>query len=513
MTKKILKLIIFILIITGIIVLVWAYLNFQKTPAEDRAGTTILNYLPFSSQKTEIPTEPTTEPATPTTEENIPNEEPTAITKISRLKRLTNFATAGMTVFEKERIVKNEELNTLEKYDFSLAPLIKPNDASEYVEKIQAVLNRQIPSPELIIDGIYNPETVAAIKALQKKNKITADGIIGKKTIALINNIQNPKQTTELATLLRYVKRSNGHIYEQYLDNNQEREVSTTDIPQIYETYFSNTANSVVFRYLKNDLQTIETYVGKLKEKDGEKGYENYDFSGYFLPENISEVSLSPNKESLFYLIKTEDENSGNKVIGTSLHFLTEQKKQIFSHYFTEWLIQWSSLKKIVFTTKPSSQIPGYSYFYDLARTEFIKTLGEINGLTTLYSPNEKMILYSDSNLNLKIYNLEKNDTLNISLSSLPEKCTWTKDAKIIYCAIPKSITAGTYPDAWYQGMNSFTDNFWKIDPQTGKTELVIDDTDKNFPQVDATNLTLDKQEKNLFFKNKNDSIYWALSL
>ena len=36
------------------------------------------------------------------------------------------------------------------------------------------------------VDGIYGPKTKAAVKSFQKKNGLTADGIVGKKTAAAL---------------------------------------------------------------------------------------------------------------------------------------------------------------------------------------------------------------------------------------------------------------------------------------------------------------------------------------
>ena len=79
---------------------------------------------------------------------------------------------------------------------------------------------------------------------------------------------------------------------------------------------------------------------------------------------------------------------------------------------------------------------------------------------------------------------------------------------------MPKFINAGLYPDIWYQGEVSFSDQFWKIDIQTGNATLLLDPlTVPGGEEIDGIKLALDKDEDYLFFVNKKDSFLWKLEL
>ena len=83
-----------------------------------------------------------------------------------------------------------------------------------------------------------------------------------------------------------------------------------------------------------------------------------------------------------------------------------------------------------------------------------------------------------------------------------------------IYCAIPKSITRGTYPDLWYKGETSFSDEIWKINVESGiTTKLINPITVIGGEEIDAIKLALDADENYLFFVNKKDSYLWKLEL
>ena len=315
---------------------------------------------------------------------------------------------------------------------------------------------------------------------------------------------------TEMALALRYVARATGNIYETFADTIQEGQFSTTVIPQVYDAYFGNNGSSVVMRYLQTYSDTIDTFMGTLpKESLGADTIANNQITGSLLPNDIKSISLSPDNSSMFYLF-----DSGDNMIGTTLNFTTNKKVQIFDSPFTEWASVWGNSKTITLTTKPAYGVPGYAYQMDQNGKNFNQVLGGVNGLTTLASPDGKLILYGDDGLNLNIYNTSTNTSTLIGVKTLPEKCVWSSDSATIYCAVPKNIPMNQYPDAWYQGEVSFDDQFWQIDVATGNTTMLVDPiTIPGGQEIDGIKLAVDSGENYLFFVNKKDSYLWEFSL
>lgn len=201
-------------------------------------------------------------------------------------------------------------------------------------------------------------------------------------------------------------------------------------------------------------------------------------------------------------------------MVGATMNLATSKKAQIFTSPFTEWLSQWPTAKNILLTTKPASGIPGYTYGIDTSGGNLGETFGKINGLTTLASPDGKMILYGNDSLSLNIYHTDTKVSDPVGVRTMPEKCVWGNANDVVYCAAPKSIPLGTYPDSWYQGEVSFNDQIWKIDIKTGNTTMLVDPTTVgNGEEIDGTKLALDAGENYLFFVNKKDSYLWELAL
>lgn len=315
---------------------------------------------------------------------------------------------------------------------------------------------------------------------------------------------------TEFAPALRYVDRMTGNIYQTFADKIEERKFSTTVIPKVYEAYFGNKGESVVMRYLKTDGRTIETFVGALPKEllGGDTTGEN-EIKGSFLPNNVKDISVSSDGSKIFYLFE-----SGENMIGAILNLSNNKKIQIFDSPFTEWLSQLPNNNTITLSTKPSARIPGYMYSMDGAGKNLIKVLGDINGLTALMSPNGKLVLYGNSNLSINVYHTDTRNSDVLGIKTLPEKCVWGKISDTIYCAVPKSVTPGEYPDTWYQGEVSFSDQLWKVDLKTGNATLILDPaTITGGREIDAIKLSLDEGENYLFFVNKKDSFLWKFEL
>lgn len=447
----------FILLITILTIIVGVALLYLyiKRPGGPNAPTDpnsfVSDFNPFGTSKdvtpTKNPDDTTDNPGTITTNPTDNNTTPLKLTKVS------SMPVAGYTVYLKER--------------YKAVPEVTP-----------------------IVPESTN-ETPASTTQVSAKPTPTAP-------------------LTEFVPALRYVARTNGNIYQTFIDTIEERKFSSTIIPKVYEAFFGNKGESVTMRYLKADDRTITTFVGTLpKEVLGGDSVDNNEVKGVFLPDNITDLSVSLDTLKLFYLF-----NSGNTAVGISATLPGASKTQIFDSSFTEWLSQWPNTNMITLTTKPSAYVLGYMYSLDPVKKTFTKVLGGINGLTTLVSPSAKLILYGNNTLSLGVYNTETRETATLSVRGMPEKCVWAKTNDFLYCAIPKVIPTGTFPDDWYKGEATFSDSIWRIDVGTGNTQMILDPlTVSGGEDTDGIKLMLDDTNTNLFFVNKKDSYLWKLDL
>ena len=508
-----------IIILALIIIGFFGFLYFQKSPAaptEEGPGTNFFSqFNPFGASK------PMPSPVTPPVD--ISGYEPELGSEIigAKLMKVSSVPVAGFIVFQKERLIDVPIIipttTPSAPYDFGSTTL-KNGSVGGAVEEIQRFLNDTL-SLGLEPDGVFDTEIADVIKQWQSDNKLVADGIVGAKTKAQMYSSVNQKMETtkptppltEFVPAVRYVDKATGNIYQTFTDKIEERKFSTALIPKVYEAFFGSKGEFVVMRYLNADGRTVETFVGNLPKEHLGADTTPDEIKGSFLPKDAKDVSVSANAESIFYLF-----NVGDNMVGTTLNLLNNKKVQVFDSPFAEWLSWWPNNKMITLTTRPAYGIPGYMYGVDptSSNKHLNKIFGGINGLTTLPSPNGKLVLYGDGGLSLSVYHTDTKVSDLLGTRTLPEKCVWDRASDAVYCAVPKFIGAAQYPDIWYQGEVSFSDQLWKVDIVNGNATLLLDPiTITNGEEIDGIKLSLDENENYLIFVNKKDSFLWKLNL
>jgi hypothetical protein len=317
-------------------------------------------------------------------------------------------------------------------------------------------------------------------------------------------------------TLVRYVETATGHIYEARVEMGPPVQISNTTIPKILEAIWTPDGASVFLRYL-GDTSNIKTFFAKLRASIGTStNMSPYNLDGNFLPDGITNLSVSKAGAKIFYL------GSGDGgALGNVSNPDGSRRVQLFASPFIHWQSEWSTNDSLFLTTNGASSVPGTSLLLPKAITANSvlpqKILSNVYGLTASLSPSGESVLYSTTNqgggvsLHSLSLNLKNPVVDRLSIRTYPEKCVWSKKEKnTLYCAVPQSIPDGENPDTWYQGLSSFYDSFWKINIVTGEAHLIYSSRTTS-EAYDGINLTLSSTEDYLLFTNKKDNSLWSL--
>ncbi len=315
--------------------------------------------------------------------------------------------------------------------------------------------------------------------------------------------------TTSITPLVRFIERGTGNVYEVRPDSNTETRLSNTTIAKISEAFWNKGGTRVLARYTGDNGDSIKTYSAlltkSLNQPEGE-------LQGVFLTENIRSLAVNPDKSKVFYLL----EHSAGST-GIVSDFDGTKKTQIFDSLLSEWLPDWPTATRVSLTSKASAGVPGFMYLLNTQTGALTRAISGIVGLTTLVNSDASSALYSESgkdNFALKIYSFKTATVKDVAIQTLPEKCVWSKnDLETIYCSVPTYMPTGAYPDIWYQGLVSFSDEIWKIDGRTGAGELIGKLKNATRADIDGVNLFLSPKEDYLFFTNKNDFHLWSVRL
>ncbi len=304
---------------------------------------------------------------------------------------------------------------------------------------------------------------------------------------------------------VRFVDRATGHIYESSLYAVGENKLSNVTIPQVYEALVAQNGREMILRYLKDDT-TIQSFYARLATSTTDAN----PIEGFFLPQNIKDISLLGNKV-LYFDPTTETGNLLQSNIDGSKRALITSSK------LNDWSLSWNASTTAFLYTRPSGTVPGYGYILDIAKGTITKAIGNIAGLSGSMSPRGDYVFLSaqeGKGIASAIYNVKTKTTLDLSLNTLADKCTWANKTKTtIYCAIPGNVPQGTYPDAWYQGLVSFNDRISAINAVTGATELILDPSFDAIQDMDIEKLSIDPTDTYILFTNKKDMSLWMYKL
>lgn len=312
-------------------------------------------------------------------------------------------------------------------------------------------------------------------------------------------------------TVVKYIEKATGHMYEVNLLNGSKKRLSNTTLPKSYEIEWGMNGYSAFIKFsdeglIKNIFATLSTTTStSTDDGSGELITKNFESS-------IQNFLFSPSKKTSFY---TTVSNQG--IQGFLADKNGEKGSLIWNFPTSEWVIDWPKDDVITLATKASSNKFGYLYFLNPITKKTTPVLREIPGLITNTSPNGDQILYSASknkDTSLFAFDIKSGLSISFSTKTLAEKCVWSDS--VIYCAVPQKISKLDLPDDWYLGVTSFSDSIWKItlNPGTGTEETEYFELEKTAGgPIDVINPEISQDKKTLIFTNKKDSYLWSLNL
>jgi hypothetical protein len=311
---------------------------------------------------------------------------------------------------------------------------------------------------------------------------------------------------TKAGTVLRYMERATGHIFEVELFSPKNTRISNKTIPFVYNAVWDNKNNSLVTQYLEDDDQTIDVYLMSLKQVATTT---ESTVSALLLSGNITDVSVYGG--NVFYLDEGNQSSSGyiSGLDGT-------KRKLIWNSPLSQLLSQFVNPKTIALTTKPAVGINGYLYFVDTTSGAIQKIIGDIPGLSTLVSEDATKILYLEEadEVSFHLFDAKSRVSDRLSPVTFPEKCIWSKKNKnIVYCAVPQTVLNNNSLTQWYKGNASFTDDIWKYDTKNNTASIIENLTEESGESIDVIKPLLSENERYLVFINKRDNSLWSLDL
>lgn len=297
--------------------------------------------------------------------------------------------------------------------------------------------------------------------------------------------------------------RETGNIHQNLASTSDTERLTNFTSPKAEEVYFTDESSVLVRELDQNNININNSYLRIYKETATSTVFTAEKKNIYV---NADQISVLKGTKKMFYFLKDTGQAFISNIDLSSVF-------RVLNTSITQWVPQYVNKTTLAITTKPSAYFKGYLFFVDNTGTQDNQyILGEKYALTTLVSPDGKKVLYSEivnDLLQTSIYDIKTKKTLSLTQSTISDKCSWANDSKKIYCAIPQRLTSAPYPDVWYQGSTSFSDNIWSINPESGKFELEIY-LQQQVPQsIGAYNIKVSNDGKYLLFQDKYTLNLW----
>jgi len=301
-----------------------------------------------------------------------------------------------------------------------------------------------------------------------------------------------------------YYTKKNGSVYKVFLNGEGKEFHSNNNFSGLENIFWSTDRSKVISRFNNNGKIEYSTYDYNIKK-------------GFKLANGIEYAVWGNLGDQIVY--KYKDSKTDKKTINISNYDGSNWKKIVDISMNDIWLAPVPQSSFVSFWNNPNS--------FNETSLNLVSTIGgEARsifsgrfGADYSWSPNGTKILvsYVESKGGMKIWlaliNSNGGEFQNLNIPTFVSKCTWSKDSKTIYYALPTfSSENHVLPNDYQSGKVSTVDTFWKMDIVSGKSERIIElkDIDNSY---DASNLFLSSSEDILFFTNKKDGKIYGINL
>ena len=309
-------------------------------------------------------------------------------------------------------------------------------------------------------------------------------------------------------TVVRYVDRATGHIYDANLATLEKTRITNQTLPKIYEAYFRTDGNAVLLRSLRDDSDVVENLSLALTPPRSTSTDDLYAVSSTALRGEVGAVTAGSGN-TLIYTLRDTSSIVSSAFNGTGA-------KTLLTSPFTDWRLAATGNSLIAYT-KAGATVSGYAYTLNPSSGALTKILGPLNGLVATPNAPGNRVLYSyveNNETRLFVKKLANNVLSEVPIATLAEKCVWSKiKTAMIFCGSPSDEIGQNEPDSWYRGATIFSDRIWSFNTDTEITQVLIEPAIVLDIDIDMIGPTLSPKEDYLVFINKTDLSLWALKL
>jgi len=302
---------------------------------------------------------------------------------------------------------------------------------------------------------------------------------------------------TASSSVVRYIERGTGHMYEIDLSTGKEIALSRTTVPKTAEAVFNATGATVALT--SHDQYQTNVFVGTLGEA--------INLEGIQLQPGAKNIAFASD-EDVLYTVTTNGTTQGYRH-----NIETLSQTELFAFNYTNIDMGWGGdLAQIYLATKPAYNLEGYIY-----TTEggiLTPAAPSAYGLSALYSNDELITTFTRGGTYTSVVQTKEGQQRQLPILALKEKCVFdTFTTNFIWCAAPLSTSNPQFVENWYKGITTSVDHLWLVDTQGGEAQLYANFEDLSGRTIDVSSISINNTGTALSFTNKLDHTLWLYDL
>lgn len=303
--------------------------------------------------------------------------------------------------------------------------------------------------------------------------------------------------------VVRYMEKGSGFVYDISLSTGMEIRVANVTIPGAVKAVWAPSGMRVIIT-TESEGDIAQVFFGNLTKSDiGEINFETEPIPG---GATLANVAWNDVGDAVYYT-RTNEQGGAS---GLLHNFKTNTTETVFTLPFREAVVLWDTTAA------------GQHYVYNRPAQSYTGYLYRLNGndltlidggsaLTAMRVGTDHLVINRivDGTPRGMILDIATGFAAVAGGQLAPEKCAGTDAA--LWCGSDSSSAALSYPIPWYQGMVSFADTIWRVDPVTGAGSAVVTPESLVRESIDVTDMLMG-QSGQLIFRNKKDDALWLLN-
>lgn len=303
-------------------------------------------------------------------------------------------------------------------------------------------------------------------------------------------------------SVLRYVERSTGHIFDVNPMTGVVTRRTNRLIPKVYEASVGN-GDTIVARTI-TETGERETFVGSLGTTT-EEGFTP--LTGTDLGPSVRDIAFDT--DGVVFLADTA--SGGSQLVRAKI----DGSEPAILHTFGAGDFNLSLLTdgRIILVEKPSSGMPGHAY---AVGNGLVPLARAVPGLTLVAraSSSTAVLIGADngSNLSLSVRPTLDAASLTLDIDTVADKCVWMPGRSFTaYCAVPQEAPAPGFLTNWHRGTVHTSDSWHVVDGGAGTSDSFFEMTSDD--AIDVEKPTTDGGGNFIAFMNARDKSLWLLRI